>query len=80
MKKLIITAFLSIIAFNSYAQWSDKKNPQENLVIQSSQTRIEIKTPSECMKNISENGTISINCETQCKQTVDKQGKVLIQC
>lgn len=81
MKKSTITALLLIIAFNSYAQWSDKKTPEEPLVIHSSQGRIEIRNPSTCKQNRVGKGSIGITCENQCKQTTDSNdGKVLIQC
>ncbi len=81
MKKITTTVLLSIVAFNSYAQWSDKKAPEEPLVIHSNQGRIEIKNPSTCTQLRSDKGSIAITCENQCKQTTDsKDGKVLIQC
>lgn len=81
MKKSIITALLSIIAFNSYAQDTPIKIAEESLIIQSSHGRIEIKNPSECTQHRTGTGAIAITCKNQCKQTTDsKDEKILIQC
>jgi hypothetical protein len=81
MKSAITAALLSILAFNSYAQESQKNVNEEPLVIYSSQGRIEIKNPSTCTQHRSDKGSIAITCENQCKQTTDsKDGKVSIQC
>jgi hypothetical protein len=81
MKSAIIAALLSILAFNSYAQESQKEVQEKPLIIYSSQGRIEIKNPSNCTQHRSDKGSIAITCENQCKQTINnKDGEVLIQC
>ena len=81
MKLKITVALLTFMALNSFAQEMNKTPPEDPLVIQSSQGRIEIRNPSSCTQHRADNGSSAITCQNQCKQTTDsKDGKVLIQC
>jgi hypothetical protein len=81
MKKSITAALLSIVAFNIYAQDTQRKVVEKPLVIHSSQGRVEIRNPSTCTQHRNVNGAIAITCDNQCKQTTDsRDGRILIQC